>query len=250
MDLHARSLVDRGCPPHLAARILAPLDGAPAVLSAAASVAPVTAAEPASIFPDPESERWVAGWAPRRPVHDAAVARLHELLVRAARFELAAAGAGTRRRSTTSRTQAADDAPMAILAQARHLPRRQPLHHVGLQVRAARGGREGAPPRVAGPRGPLECRRLGALPTAGRPERRGDRRAARRGADAIADALTPHQRAVLVAITLTTCRSTSSPSGSARPAARSTRPFTTPGASCGHARARARTRSTEGGGRR
>ena len=44
--------------------------------------------------------------------------------------------------------------------QARHVPRPEPLHDLGLQVRAARGGREGAPPRLAGPRGAARRHRL------------------------------------------------------------------------------------------
>ena len=66
------------------------------------------------------------------------MARLHELLVRAARFEV------SRRRAALSHVrgeeledialQAADDALMACARQARRLPRHQPLHHLGLQV--------------------------------------------------------------------------------------------------------------------
>jgi hypothetical protein len=44
----------------------------------------------------------------------------------------------------------------------------------------------------------------------------------------MAKVLTPHQRTVLVAITLNDVQSTSSPSGSARRVARCTRPSTTP----------------------
>ena len=54
--------------------------------------------------------------------------------------------------------------------QARRLPRRQPLHHLGLQVRALRGRRAGAPARLAAPRG---ARRQRAL--ARRRRRRRDR---------------------------------------------------------------------------
>ena len=52
---------------------------------------------------------------------------------------------------------------------ARRLPRRQPLHHVGLQVRAARGGREAPQARLAGPRAPARAGGLGAAARAPAP---------------------------------------------------------------------------------
>jgi len=52
-------------------------------MSTAASVAPVTAPQRSTPFPDPESERWVAELgALGGPGHDAALARLHDLLLR------------------------------------------------------------------------------------------------------------------------------------------------------------------------
>ena len=85
------------------------------MLSATASVAQVTAAQSAPGFPDGDSETWVValGGAPG-PSRDAAVARLHALLLRAARFEL-------RRRGTHAdvedlAVQAANDALVAVLA--------------------------------------------------------------------------------------------------------------------------------------
>src|SRR4051795_10780771 len=88
------------------------------MLSAAASVAPVTAAQPSQLFPDPESERWVAELgAGAGPVHDAAVARLHDLLLRAARFELRRRGAHHDLDDLAA--QAAADALVAILAKLR-----------------------------------------------------------------------------------------------------------------------------------
>ena len=45
--------------------------------------------------------------------------------------------------------QAADDALMSILRDARRLPRHEPLHDLGLQVRGPRGRREGPAQRVA-----------------------------------------------------------------------------------------------------
>ena len=54
------------------------------MLIAAASVAPVTAAPPAPGFPDADSETWVSALGGAAgPARDAAVARLHALLLRA-----------------------------------------------------------------------------------------------------------------------------------------------------------------------
>jgi RNA polymerase sigma-70 factor (ECF subfamily) len=71
-------------------------------------------------LPEPSSEEWLAALRDRGPARDRAVARLHELLLGAARFEL------SRRRAALSfvrgeelddiATQAADDALMAVLA--------------------------------------------------------------------------------------------------------------------------------------
>src|SRR4029079_19794737 len=66
---------------------------APAMLSSAASGAPVMAAEPAPSVPDAESAAWVAALRGGGPSHDAALERLHALLLRAARFELRRRGA-------------------------------------------------------------------------------------------------------------------------------------------------------------
>ena len=86
----------------------------------------------------------------RGPRRDAAIGELHALLLRAARFELSRRDVAPGEREDLA-TEAADDALMAVLGEARHVPRRQPLHDLGVQVRAARGGREGAPARVARP---------------------------------------------------------------------------------------------------
>jgi hypothetical protein len=89
--------------------------------------------------------------------------------------------------------------------QAAHLPRRQPLHHVGIQVPPAGGGHEAAPTPVDRARARTGGGRVGAV--ASRP-RNVSRRAGggtelvHAGRDAIAEVLTPHQREVLVALTL------------------------------------------------
>ncbi len=81
--------------------------------------------------------------------------------------------------------EAADDALLAVLRAPRRLPRPQPVHDLGLQVRAARGGREAAQAQLAGPRGARRGRRLGGLPGRRRPGAGGrvERAAARRPAD-------------------------------------------------------------------
>ena len=133
---------------------------------------------------------------------------LHELLLRAARFEVTrrrgSLSTPARRRSRRPRPPGRRRRADGDAAQARQLPRREPLHHLGLQVRAAGGGGEAAPPRLAGPRGPARaggagrCSPTGADPDAGRRAAR----AARGAGEAIDDDLTPHQREVLVALAL------------------------------------------------
>ncbi|HEX2105352.1 MAG TPA: RNA polymerase sigma factor [Solirubrobacteraceae bacterium] len=72
------------------------------------------AAEPVRSHADVGSAAWVAALGARGPDHDAAVARLHALLLRAARFELRRRGA--RADVEDLAMQAADDALVAILA--------------------------------------------------------------------------------------------------------------------------------------
>jgi RNA polymerase sigma-70 factor, ECF subfamily len=172
------------------------------VLSAAASVAPVTTAEPARSFTDADSPAWIAALAGAGPAHDAAVARLHALLHRAARFELRRRGAHADLEDLAF--QAADDALVAILAKL-HTFRGQSrfttwaykfaLLEAGVKARRrAWQGREVPMPddgwalladRRRGPGADAETAELLAAVR-----------------DAIDSALTPHQRAVLVAITL------------------------------------------------
>ena len=173
------------------------------MLTAAASVAPVTAAQPSPFFPDPESESWVSDLgAGAGPAHDAAVARLHELLVRAARFELRRRGAHADLEVLA--LDAANDALVAILAklstyrgQSRFTTWAYKFALLEAAVKARRRawhGREvplddDAPSLVAhrgaGPAQDAETAEL-----------------LRAVQDAIATVLTSHQRAVLVAITL------------------------------------------------
>jgi RNA polymerase sigma-70 factor, ECF subfamily len=104
----------------------APPDGAPAgppppphprrgaAAAAVASVEPVSAAHPAPAVPDADSAAWIAALGAAGPAREAAVERLHALLLRAARFEL-------RRRGVHAELDdlahhAAHDALVAILA--------------------------------------------------------------------------------------------------------------------------------------
>ena len=132
--------------------------------------------------------------------------------------------------------QSADDALRRDPRQARRLPRRQPLHHLGLQVRAARGGGQAAAARLAGPRGADRVRALGRSRRWRRfagPRRREPRDS---GRDRRRDAGPSSRRTSARSWSRsrsTACRSTCSPSGWRPRAARSTRRSTTPGASCG-----------------
>jgi len=173
------------------------------VLIPAASVAAVTAPLPARSFPDTDSEAWIAALgAPPGPDRDAAVERLHALLRRAARFELRRRG--TRVDLEDHAVQAADDALVAILAklstyrgQSRFTTWAYKFALLEAAVHARRRawqGREVAlgddgwaivPDGAPGPGVDAETSEL-----------------LRAVQDAIATALTPHQRSVLVALTL------------------------------------------------
>jgi RNA polymerase sigma-70 factor (ECF subfamily) len=172
------------------------------VLSAAASVAAVQAAEPVRSFADADSPAWVSTLGGAGPAHDAACARLHALLLRAARFELRRRGA--RLDVEDLAMQAADDALVAILAKL-HTFRGQSrfttwaykfaLLEAGVKARRrAWHGREVPIPDDG--RALLDEARPGPSATAATAELL---RAVRVAIDAV---LTPHQRAVLVAITL------------------------------------------------
>jgi RNA polymerase sigma-70 factor, ECF subfamily len=158
--------------------------------------------------PDEESRAWMAALASSGPDRDAAVARLHDLMVRAARFEV-----GRRRRSLPQLAarelddlvqQAADDALVALLGKLKTFRGRSrfttwaykfALLEAGVRLRRrAWEGREVPIPENDGPwladRSPSPhadaetAELLAAIRTA------------------IDRELTPHQRAVLVAITV------------------------------------------------
>jgi RNA polymerase sigma-70 factor (ECF subfamily) len=180
--------------------------------SAAAAAATAAAASPSAGPPrealDDESRAWLAALASQGREREAAVARLHELLLRAARFEV-----GRRRASLPDlgarelddlAQQAADDALVAVLAKL-HTFRghsrfttwayKFSLLEAGVKLRrAAARSREG-PLHEDGP-GALAA--LGGSPHAD--AETSELLAAIR--EAITTALTPHQRDVLIAITL------------------------------------------------
>lgn len=84
---------------------------------------PAPPAEPAPrLTLDPESRAWVEALSATGALHDDAVARLHALLVRAARFQLSRRASKHRLRGESIgdlATEAADDALVAVLARLR-----------------------------------------------------------------------------------------------------------------------------------
>jgi RNA polymerase sigma-70 factor, ECF subfamily len=173
------------------------------VLSAAATVAPVTAAQPAPVFPDGDSRAWVAALgAEPGPFHDEAVARLHALLLRAARFEL-------RRRGTHAdlddlATQAAADALVAILAKLRTYRGQSRFTTWAYKFALLEAGVKARRRAWHGREVPLDDDGWALLPHGGDgPGTDAETAELLRAVRvAIDEALTPHQRAVLVALTL------------------------------------------------
>jgi RNA polymerase sigma-70 factor (ECF subfamily) len=156
--------------------------------------------------PDRESRDWVSALADTGPEHQAAVERLHALLLRAARFEIARRGpAGSSGEAADLAVEAANDALIAIMKklhtyrgesrfttwaykfailEAASKMRRRPWH--GREVPLEADG--WAHVRDDGRSSPAAQAEASELIDAVR--------------DAIVGVLTPHQRAVLVAITL------------------------------------------------
>ena len=159
---------------------------------------------------DPESQTGSTASSPRSPQRDAAIATLHAPPAEggALRGRPPPHGVCAPPRQRLRRPRAAERRRRARRGpgQARRLPRRQPLHDLGVQVRAARGGCEDPPPRVAGPRGARSSprrwsliARVGPTPQRGR---RDDGAAGRTAGRRSTSELSPHQREVLVAVTL------------------------------------------------
>jgi RNA polymerase sigma-70 factor (ECF subfamily) len=178
-------------------------------MSGASVVAVKTTSEPSARTPlDPESRRWLDELRARGSMRDEAVTRLHELLLRAARFEVA------RRRPTLPHLrggdlddvafQAADDALLSILARLddfRGLSRfttwayKFAIFEAGVKLRRrAWQGREL----------PLEPESWSLFASTGQTPSGGAEQNELLAAlqHAIAELLTPHQRQVLVALAL------------------------------------------------
>jgi RNA polymerase sigma-70 factor, ECF subfamily len=160
---------------------------------------------------DDESRDWLRALSAVGATRDAAVERLHALLLRAARFEVArrrraaCVGGGGSREFDDLAMQAADDALVAILSKL-HSYRGDSrfttwAYKFALLEAAAKArrrpwyGRE-VPLEADGWAQSLDDRRASPAPQAEALELIGAVR------DAIAEVLTPHQRSVLVAITL------------------------------------------------
>jgi RNA polymerase sigma-70 factor (ECF subfamily) len=172
------------------------------VLNGAASVAGMSAPGYAHSPAGADTATWVAALSAGGPEQDAAVARLHALLVRAARFELRRRGAHADLEDLA--VQAADDALVAILAklptfrgQSRFTTWAYKFALLEAGVKARRRSWQGREVPMPDQGWALVAdRRAGPGADAETAELLGAVRAA------IADVLTPHQRAVLVAITL------------------------------------------------
>jgi RNA polymerase sigma-70 factor (ECF subfamily) len=164
---------------------------------------------PGEHIPDRESLHWIQSLASSGPERDGAIERLHALLLRAARFEVAkrrnAVAGGDSQAVDDLALQAADDALVAILGK---------LHTFRGDSRFTTWAYKFAllEAAVKVRRRPWHGREV-PLETDGMENAFGDMRASTAGQaesselihavrDAIADALTPNQRAVLVAITL------------------------------------------------
>jgi RNA polymerase sigma-70 factor, ECF subfamily len=154
--------------------------------------------------PDAESLAWVEALSGAGPRHDEAVAALHALLLRAARFEVGRRGGGRSGEFNDLATQAANDALMAImrklhtyrgdsrfttwaykfaLLEAAVKVRKRAWH--GHEVPLEADGWAQLADRRSSPDADAESSELIAAVC-----------------DGIAEALTPHQRNVLVALTL------------------------------------------------
>jgi RNA polymerase sigma-70 factor (ECF subfamily) len=153
---------------------------------------------------DAESLGWVEALSSTGRRHDEAVAALHALLLRAARFEVARRGGGRSGEFDDLATQAADDALMAIMRKL-HTYRgdsrfttwayKFALLEAAVKVRK-RAWQQREVPLEADGWAQLADRRISPEADAESSE------LIAAVCDGIAEVLTPHQRAVLVALTL------------------------------------------------
>lgn len=189
---------------------------------------------------DAESQRWIDRLSVPGPGRDAAIATLHALLLKAARFEI------DRRRTAFPQLrgdeddlahQSADDALLAVLhkldsfrGDSRFTTWADKFALFEAAVKLRRRGWQGREVQ-------LEPDTWALIPHGDAPPQHGLETSELLACvgEAIERDLSPHQREVLVAVVLGASRSTSSPNGSTPPAGRSTRPSTTLGASSGPA---------------
>jgi RNA polymerase sigma-70 factor, ECF subfamily len=172
------------------------------VLSTAASVVSVPAAEPVSSFTEVESQRWITALGSPGADRDAACARLHALLLRAARFELRRRGA--RVDVDDLAMQAADDALVAILAKLHTFRGPSRFTTWAYKFALLEAGVKARRRAWQGREVPMPDEGWAVLAHGGHGPGADAETAELLGAvrDAIDAVLTPHQRAVLVAITL------------------------------------------------
>ena len=135
---------------------------------------PVGAMRPAGDAPsgDPASRRWVEQLHADHPRHEQAVGQAPRRPAARGASRAAPPPRAARRRSSGPEfddvaQQCADDAMMKHPGQARRLPRAQPLHDLGLQVRDLRGLQQGRATRVA----PSSAQRRGPRPGSELPDR-------------------------------------------------------------------------------
>jgi RNA polymerase sigma-70 factor, ECF subfamily len=179
-------------------------DTAPTAVSVSGSTMPEAPPTVDMRRPDAESLAWVEALAGTGHRHDEAVAALHALLLRAARFEVARRGGGRSGEFSDLATQAADDALMAIMRKLdtyRGESRfttwayKFALLEAAVKVRK-RAWRDREVPLEDDGWARLADRRISPEADAESSELIGA------VCDGIAEALTPHQRNVLVALTL------------------------------------------------
>jgi RNA polymerase sigma-70 factor (ECF subfamily) len=154
--------------------------------------------------PDAESRAWIAALSGAGRAHEDAVERLHALLLRAARFEVSRRQGGHGAEHDDLATQAADDALMAIMRKL-HSYRGESrfttwAYKFALLEAAVKVRRRAWQGREI----PLEAEGWARLADRRRSPEADAETAELLAAvrDGIAETLTPHQRAVLVAVTL------------------------------------------------
>ena len=212
-DLHALiELTERGCPPDLAVRILAPLeprcDERAGVYSLRVTWEPTHRSRaqapelPASSIRRPRE--WLSSLRDEGPARDEAIERLHALLLRGARFEV-----GRRQASLPHlrggelddiALEAADDALMSVLRRLDDFRGLSRFTTWAYKFALLRGSREAAPARLAGARGADGAGGVGSRLERQPPARPGGRAGRAADGDPAAPStrvLSPHQRRVL-----------------------------------------------------